>query len=98
MKWAASGFVAGFLLCYLLVSAFRSQPGAAGLLTRATPLAARSPMPPVVTNIPLPGVRIGSPDRWVDRMPGMPSIPRPLGYSLDLIDTRYQLPRMPEKP
>jgi hypothetical protein len=33
MQWAAAGFVGGFLLCYLLVGASRSQPPAPGLLT-----------------------------------------------------------------
>jgi hypothetical protein len=51
MKWAAGGFVGGFLLCYLLIGASRSQPPALGLLTKATPITAWPPVPLVVTNI-----------------------------------------------
>jgi len=92
-KWAAGGFVGGFLLCYLLLGAFRSQSPAPGLLTRATPVTAWE-----VTNVQLPEVRIVSPDRWVEQVPGMPRGPKPPGYSLDLIDTRYQLPQLPKDP
>jgi len=98
MKWAGGGFVAGFLLCYLLIGAFRSQSPAPGLVTKATPRTAWPPVLGVVTNIQLPEVRIASPERWVEQVPGMPSAPKPPGYSLDLIDTHYQIPQPPEKP
>jgi hypothetical protein len=98
MRWAAGGFLGGFLLCYLLLTPFRPQPPAPGLLTSATPSTTWPPVPAVATNIQLPEVRIASPDRWVDQMPGMPPGPRPPGYSLDVIDTRYQPPPLPEKP
>ena len=91
----------GFLLCYLLVGAFRSQPAASPVLATATPGAAWLPVPAVpvfqVTNLQLPELRIESPPRWVG--PGLPP-PGALntGYSLDLIDTHYQLPQKPEEP
>jgi hypothetical protein len=101
VKWATGGFVAGFLLCYLLVGAFRSEPAASPVIARAAPGAAWLPVPAVpvvrVTNLRLPELRMESPPRWVGR--GLHP-PRTLngGYSLDLIDTHYQLPQKPEAP
>jgi hypothetical protein len=38
------------------------------------------------------------PQQWVPPPPGLlPGAPRP-GYSLDLIDTHYQLPQPPTQP
>ena len=93
IKWTAGGFVGGFLLCYLLLGPFRSQSPAPGLLTKATPVT-----PWLMTNSQLPEVRIALPDRWVEQVPGTPRSPKPLGYSLDLIDTRYQLPQPAKEP
>ena len=98
MKWVAVSFFIGFLLCYLLLAAFRSQPPAPRLLTTATPNIAWPSAPVVMTNIQLPELRILGPNRWVDQMPGTPSVQSPPGYSLDLIDTRYQPPSLEEKP
>jgi hypothetical protein len=96
MKWATGGFLVGFILCYLLL-AFPSQPPrAAGLVGSATP----SITPPssqvtfVVTNIQLPEIRIPMTDRWLDQGPGTPPGP---GYSLDLIDTRFQPPPLQDR-
>src|SRR5512140_2429870 len=94
-KWAACGFTGGFLLCYLLLGAFRSQSPAPALLTKAVPITAWPTVPAVVTNIQLPELRIMGPDRWVG--PRMPSDPRLPGYSLDLIDTHYE-PSHSERP
>ncbi len=96
MKWAVGGFVGGFLLCYILLGAFRVQPPAPGLLTKAAPITARPTLPAVVTNIQTPELRIIGPDRWLG--PTLPTDPRQPGRSLDLIDTHYQLPQPPEKP
>jgi hypothetical protein len=101
MKWATGGFVGGLLLCYLLVGAFRSEPAASPVLVKATSGAAWLPVPAVpvvrVTNLPLPELRIESPPRWVGRrLPPRRALNR--GYSLDLIDTHYQLPQRPEGP
>ena len=103
VKWAMGGFLGGFLLCYLLVGAFRSQPAASPVLAKATPGAAWLPAPvlPVfeVTNFPLPEIRIELPPRVVGPVPEPPP-PQLLNpnYSLDLIDTHYQLPPKPEEP
>ena len=100
VKWAAGGFVGGFLLCYLLIGAFRATPPGPSLLTKATPITWPPVLavPAMVTNIQFPEMRIVGPDRWVEQVRGMPSHPRPPGYSLDLIDTHYQPPPLLEKP
>ena len=98
VNWAAGGFAAGFLLCYVLIGAFRARPSGPALLTKATPTpVAWRPALAVVTNIQLPELHIVLPDRW-EHVPGTLSDPRPPGYSLDLIDTHYQPPPLPEKP
>ena len=91
VKWATAGFIGGFLLCYLLVGAFRPQPAASPVLAKAGPGAAWLPFQAVpavqVTNLRLPELRIIElPPRWEG--PGVlpPSLMNP-GYSLDLIDT-----------
>jgi hypothetical protein len=92
LKWAAGGFVGGFLLCYLLIGAFRSQPHtpapapAPGPVTLVTPATTWPSGFVRVTNIQLPELRIIAPDRWTE------PVPLPRGYTLDLIDTHYQLP------
>ena len=100
MKWAAAGFVGGFLLCYLLLGAFRATPPRAAFLTKAAPITWSSvpSVSLVVTNVQLRELHIVEPDRWLDQLPGMPFNHRRSGYSLDLIDTRYQPPPLLEKP
>lgn len=99
VKWATGGLAGGFLL-YLLVGTFRSQPAVSPLLAKA-PGAAWLPVPAMsvvqVTNLELPELRIESPPRWVGL--GLPSLGvLNSGYSLDLIDTHFQLPQKPEEP
>ncbi len=95
IKWAAAGFVGGFLLCYLLIGAFQSPRAPSRLMARVTAPPAFPPVPTVqVTNIALPQLRIQSPPRW----PGSgvpPASPHP-GYSLDLIDTHAEIRNPPE--
>lgn len=98
IKWAAGGFLGGFLLCYLLIGAFQTQPASPGLVTKAAPVTAWPPvqvaLAPLPTNLQPPEVIIELPPRWEG-----PGVPRPSllnpGYSLDLIDTR---PQSLEKP
>jgi hypothetical protein len=102
IKWAAGGFIGGFLLCYLLLGAFQFQPAASPPFAKATPITTWLPVPasPVVgvTNSQSPELIIELPQQWVPPPPGLlPGAPRP-GYSLDLIDTHYQLPQPPTQP
>ncbi len=94
IKWAAGGFIGGFLLCYLLIGAFRSPSPAPGGLTKAALITAWPTLPVVVTNIQLPELHILGPDRWVG--PEAPAGYMPPSYSLDLIDTHYQPPQLQE--
>jgi hypothetical protein len=104
IKWAVSGFVGGFLFCYLLIGAFQSQRAASPLLAKATPAVAWPQAPVIatvptvlVTNLGLSELHIESPPRWLG--PGLPPprVSNP-NYSLDLIDTHYQTPKRPPEP
>jgi hypothetical protein len=101
IKWAAVGFAGGFLLCYLLVGAFQSHRPASSLLARVTSASAWPAVPvllgPQFTNVALPELRIESPPRWRGpaMAPGAPYRPH-RGYSLDLIDTHVETPKLPE--
>ncbi len=102
IKWAAGGFIGGFLVCWLLIGVFRPEPPTSPPLTGATPSAAWPPVPlaPAVefTNLELPELRIETPRlRWVWPSPIQLVAPQS-GYSLDLIDTHYQPPKLSEKP
>jgi hypothetical protein len=100
MKWGAGGFLGGFLLCYLLIGGLLSQPPASPLVARMTPTTAWPAVAAVpgvqVTNFPLPELRIESPPRWLG--PGLPPGPPHPGYSLDLIDTHAEAPKLPQNP
>ena len=100
IKWAAGGFIGGFVLCYLLLGAFQPQTPAAPLLPWVTPTTAWPAVAVVpgvqVTNFPLPELRIESPSRWLG--PGLPPGPPHPGYSLDLIDTHAEAPKLPQNP
>jgi hypothetical protein len=100
IKWGAGGFIGGFLLCYLLIGAFRSQTPASPLLAKVTSPAAWPSAPAVlvvqVTNFPLPELRIEALPRWLG--PGLPPGPPHPGYSLDLIDTHAEVPKLPQDP
>lgn len=100
IKWAAGGFAAGFLLCYLLNVAIPPQPADPLDLAKGTPAAVWPPVPTIapVTDTNPPEAEIRSPSRWDQPPPGV-SLRAPWpGYSLDLIDTSYRLPQPPEKP
>jgi hypothetical protein len=90
MKWAAAGFIAGFLLCYLLIGAAQFQRPASRL-ARVTPPMVWPPVPTVsgvqLTNLALPEFRIESSPRWLG--PGPPPGRPHGGYSLDLIDDTH---------
>ena len=100
IRWAAAGFIGGFLLCYLLIGAFQSHRPASPLLARVRPATAWPPVPAVpgvqVTNVALPELRIELPPRWhgPELHPGQPHP----GYSLDLIDTHAEVPKLPQNP
>jgi hypothetical protein len=114
IKWAVTGFVGGFLLCYLLLGSFRAEPRAPSLVTWATPSTPPLRAPATgdrpgnarvdvvilreVTNTPLPQ-RDLRPDRW-DRWvgPRLPTDPSQRADSLDLLDTRHQIPPLRESP
>ena len=104
IKWAVGGFLGGFLLCYLLIGVFQSQPVSPDLLTSPELLTNAAPgtvwpfgplAPAVLATNGQPTV-IELPPRWVEQPTGMAVTPPP-GYSLDLIDTHYQLPQPAEK-
>jgi hypothetical protein len=91
LKWAAAGFIGGFLLCYLLIGASQFQRPASSHLARITPPTVWPPVPAVsgvqLTNTALPEFRIESPPRW--RGPEPTPDRRHPGYSLDLIDDTH---------
>lgn len=96
--WA---FIGGFLFCYLLIGNLKSQRTAPKVVAMR-PVAARLVLPAVpeveVTNFRLPQVRIELPPRGLDQPDGLLHDVRRPGYSLDLIDTRHQLPgELPER-
>ncbi len=95
IKWAAGGFVGGFLLCYFLMGTCQSPRPASPLLGQVTPA---EPVPLVLaaqfTNLALPKLHHDSIPRRLG--PGTASgLPHPY-YSLDLIDTHAETPRVPE--
>jgi len=100
IKWAAGGFIGGFLLCYLLIGAFQSQTPASPLLAKVTP-SAEWPRTPAhiavhVTNFPSPVLRVESPPRWLgSELPPGPPYP---GYRFDLIDSHAEVPKLPQDP
>jgi len=94
IKWAACGFVAGFLVCYLLETKLWQQPTIPPSLASGP-----SSWVPMVISLP-PFGQTNSPQfdaqggpRNIYRRP-FPLRPEQLQErSLDLIDTLYQLPR-----
>ena len=94
IKWAAGGFIGGFLLCYILLAAAQAQRPASPRLARVTLPVAWPPVPLTavqLTNMALPELRSeASPQRL-----GPGPAPHP-GYSLDLIDTHAKPPKLPE--
>src|ERR1035437_979620 len=100
IKWASGGFLGGFLLCYVLIGGLRSQPSASPLLARVTPSTVRPTAVAVprvqVMNVVLPDLRVESSPRWLG--PGLPPGPPHPGYSLDLIDTHAEVPKLPQDP
>ena len=97
IKWAAWGFLGGFLLCCLLIGGLRPEPAAPRVLagwpgTTVWPPWRTSPSNQL-TNLQVPELRIELPPRWEP-----PPVVMPLGSSLDLIDTHYQAPGdLPDK-
>ena len=100
LRCAAGGFLVGFLVCYLLIGAFQSHQPASPPIAKVTPATASPPVPPFplvqVTNVAPPRLRIQSPPRGP--APGLlPGRPHP-GYSLDLIDTHAEPPKLRQDP
>jgi hypothetical protein len=97
-NWAAKGFGAGFVLCYLLIGLLQPRQAATPADTAATPPFA---LPPVPSSEP---PTAPAQELRIELLPRVPDVPEPLpprlrwpGYSLDLIDTSYRPPTDLEK-